>query len=114
VDDLEVMMMTKAKRERQPRARRYVHSTASIGYECDDSWVRADYSDGVVWVQKSGYVPLNAGQCRTLAEWLNERAAEMEVERWRAKSTKLPTQSRSRTVIRMESGHRSLRPRATM
>ena len=77
---LEVKKRAKDKRERQPRARRYENSITSIGYECDDSWVRAECDHGVVWFEKFGYVPLNASQCRKLAEWLNERASEMEVK----------------------------------
>ena len=85
VDDLEVMMMTKAKRRQ--RAQRYEYSDRKIGYRCGDSWLRVDAKGRTVRVYAGGNLyalhghcdmHLTAGQCRTLAAWLIRQARQME------------------------------------
>jgi hypothetical protein len=51
-----------------------------IAYMCGSAWMQFTRASNRVWLDAHGSLVFNARQCRTLAEWLNERADEMEAE----------------------------------
>jgi len=74
-----------AKKQNQPKTRRYTRTRNAIGYERRESgdfacahWMRAERWFYGVSFDRSGDVPLNSKQCRELAAWLIEAAERME------------------------------------
>ena len=55
-------------------------SKQSLCYTRDKAWMAFSRDADCVWLDAHGTLIFTSSQCRTLASWLNERAAEMEAK----------------------------------